>query len=193
MSAKMKLAILAISIGIIISASTLCYYYMYNNKPDNEPANLKLEISFPKETFFVNESLPITIKLTNYGNHSVTVSEMALELGTLDLKIRTPDGLDIDYGGPYVNCIPRPKSIAPGKQMIVDCDLTKTFQHNNSTYFYHSFGFEGLDNGTWFSSQYNFTHSGNYTVQGIYTSGNASGETWHGTVMSNVGSFKINS
>jgi hypothetical protein len=180
MNKKMKIAILVVSIGIIISASSLYYYLGKNNRTDEKP-NLELEISFPKDEYSVNESLPITIYLKNMGNRSVSVCEMSLELGTLDLKIQTPDGFEINYGGPYIDTVPHPKSIAPKKQIVINYDL-----------YHYEFGIEGVDNGTWYFDQYNFTHVGNYTVQGIYWSGTAiGGEVWHGTMSSNVVSFKI--
>ena len=191
MNKKMKIAILVVSLGIIISASSLYYYLGKNNRTDEKP-NLELEISFPKDEYSVNESLPITIYLKNMGNRSVSVSEISLELGTLDLKIRTPDGFEIKYGGPYIDTVPHPKSIAPKKQIVINYDLTKTFLKHNATNYFYEFGIEGVDNGTWYFDQYNFTHVGNYTVQGIYGSGNAiGGEVWHGTMSSNVVSFKI--
>ena len=69
-------------------------------QPPQPPQQPKLGLELlVKEQFPVGEPIPVTATLTNLGTVAVNLCDIALEFGTLDFQIKTPDGQTIHYIG----------------------------------------------------------------------------------------------
>lgn len=111
---------------------------------------LKMENSMP-----VGEPIPVVAILTNKGKEVVDVSEMDLELGTLDFIITTPDGQILCYNNSrYIRRLPGIETIQPGDSIIYETDdITVQGMFVNKI-----------------KKDYEFIE-GEYTIQGKYESG----------------------
>ena len=124
-------------------------------------------------------AVPLTATLKNEGEKEVLVSEMALEIKTLNFNIITPDGETLEYIGPMERRMPNVVALNPGETITVEIeDITKEGM----------FGIPGEDS-------YDFK-PGSYAVQGLYTSGNHEPtvdveEIYEGTLESSIQNFEV--
>ncbi len=147
-------------------------------KPETD-TNLVFDISMENLQAVSAESKPLKATLTNEGEREISVSEMALEVRTLNFEIRTPKGDVLEYIGPIVRRSPDVVVLNPGESMEVKIDdITDE-------------GLFGIPD----EDSYDFV-PGDYAVHGFYMSGsyNPSIEVeriFEGTLESNVEHFKI--
>ncbi len=121
-------------------------------EPEPE-TNLNFNISLDS-TGPARSCIPIKATLKNNGDAKVSVSEMALEVRTLNFNIRTPKGEILEYIGPTERRSPEVVELNPGEKISVEIeDVTKE-------------GMFGLPD----EESHDFT-PGVYTIQGFYTSG----------------------
>lgn len=115
------------------------------------PRRLLFTISLDKQVYMVKEEILVTANLKNTGESTVKVSEMLLELETLDFIILTPNHRKIHYIGEVIKRDPDVIELAPGKSIELVVDLTS-----------EQFGDE--------NGEYESVKTGQYTIVGIYRS-----------------------
>ena len=144
-----------------------------------QSTNLTFQISMTKTIYKVGEPINVTCTLTNTGNTSINVSKINFYWGTIDFNISTPNGYNIHYTGDYYDS-PCPSDVLkPHTSINYTSDLTDPTL---------AFG-TGSPNG-----RFDFTPTGNYKIQTIYTSNPALGEdqtVWGGEFTSNMLNFQI--
>ncbi len=147
---------------------------------DFDNVSLDFDISV-NNSYKPGEQINVIVNLKNIGNSSVTLSEMMLIAGSLDLYITTPDGKYIQYIGDMINCFAPHMTLEPGEVSSVVVDITD----------------ENWPFGESYEEPYDFITEGYYEIYGVYSSSNISCDEnstgWGGMIHSVLHGFCIDS
>jgi len=152
-------------------------------KEIGDQTDLDFDISMD-DNFFSGEAIPVTAILTNNGNSEIKVNRMSLEGQSLDFNIITPDGKEIRYIGPHINCYPESIVLGPGERNSTVIDL------KSENYDFVEDTGEAL-------IPYNFSLDGKYKIKGFYHSFGRDcnpddQDIWEGNLETEIFEFTIN-
>jgi hypothetical protein len=146
-----------------------------------EIVNLELKISIADQ-LEETKPIPVEVTLLNRGKYPAVVSEMALNLETLDFCIITPKGEKLCYIGPVIKRLPELVVVRPGLEnayKVTIEDIKNLFGIDDS-----------VDSPDDQKTPYSF-EPGSYSIQSIYESGKATGDDWEGELSSIAKEFRI--